>query len=325
VSDWTDPAWLASAHDWIRSELERLRLEPAGAFEQHHVMPWSIVLRAPTADETLWFKANMSSLSHEAALVTLLSRRWPDVVPELVAADVESGWMLMRDGGTRMRDLGDADMSHWDRLLPRYAQLQIDAAAACDEFLDCRVPDRRLAGLPELYESLLGDPVAVGEGLPEALTADEIRRLRGRVPEVRAMCEDLAAVGIPETIQHDDLHDGNVFVRDGRYLFFDWGDACVTHPFLTMTVTLHGVIAWLLDPEGEGANADVGTYRDAYLEPFTRFAPRRALLDVSPQAVALGVICRALSWHLVVDALEPAERGKWAKAPAQRLRWFLSE
>jgi hypothetical protein len=38
------------------------------------------------------------------------------------------------------------------------------------------------------------------------------------------MCRQLSAVAIPETVQHDDLHDGQVFVRDGRYLFFDWGD-----------------------------------------------------------------------------------------------------
>jgi Ser/Thr protein kinase RdoA (MazF antagonist) len=30
---------------------------------------------------------------------------------------------------------------------------------------------------------------------------------------------------VDRTLQHDDLHDGNVFVRDGRYLFFDWGTA----------------------------------------------------------------------------------------------------
>ena len=34
--------------------------------------------------------------------------------------------------------------------------------------------------------------------------------------------------GIAETIQHDDLNDGAVYVRDGRYVILDWGDACVS-------------------------------------------------------------------------------------------------
>ncbi len=320
MSAWSDSTWLESAHGWIQAELEHLRLEPAGPIEQPHVRPWSTVLRVPTSGGPVWFKANMGALSHEAAVVTVLGRRQPDVVPELLAADLTSGWMLMRDGGTRMRDL-DGGLSHWEGMLTRYAELQIDAAEARDELLGHAVPDRLLAVFPELYEELLDDPVALGEGLPEALTTEDVRRLRGRLPQVRAMCEQLEALGIPETIQHDDLHDANVFVRDGRYLFFDWGDSCITHPFLTMTVTLHGVIARLLDPEG-GAG-DVSRYRDAYLEPFTRFAPRQQLVDASPAAVDLGVICRGLSWLLVVRELESPHRDEWAASPAQRLRWFL--
>ena len=38
------------------------------------------------------------------------------------------------------------------------------------------------------------------------------------VPEFAAKCDRLASFGIPETLQHDDFHDGNIFIRDGRYL-----------------------------------------------------------------------------------------------------------
>ncbi len=67
------------------------------------------------------------------------------------------------------------------------------------------------------------------------------------MPRVGEMCDELAGYGLPETIQHDDFHDGQVFVRDGRYLLLDWGDACVSHPFFTLSVTLEGYIAWGLD------------------------------------------------------------------------------
>ena len=72
---------------------------------------------------------------------------------------------------------------------------------------------------------------------------------------MREACEELASYGIPETIQHDDFHDGQVFVRDGRYLLMDWGDACVSHPFFTLSVTLEGVLAWGVD-DVEGSEAD---------------------------------------------------------------------
>ena len=37
-------------------------------------------------------------------------------------------------------------------------------------------------------------------------------------------------------------------MRDGRFLFFDWGDACVSHPFHTLTVTLRAA-TWKLGLE----------------------------------------------------------------------------
>jgi phosphotransferase family enzyme len=277
-------------------------------------------MRVPTDDGPLWFKASIDALSHDAAVITILARRRPDAVPELAAADLETGWMLMRDGGVRMREAGQ-DLARWEEMLACYAELQIDAEETRDELLAHRVPDRRLAIFPDLFEQMLGDPAARGDGLPEALTDDELRRLHERSPEVRAMCEQLTALGVPETIQHDDLHDANVFLRDGRFVFFDWGDSCVSHPLLSMMVPLYGVLARLLDPEtGHG---DVSRFRDAYLEPFTHFAPRPQLLEASPAAIDLGVICRGLSWLDTLGGIEAPHGDEWGATAAQRLRWFL--
>ncbi len=75
------------------------------------------------------------------------------------------------------------------------------------------------------------------------------------MPELRALVDELEAFGIPETIQHDDLHDGQVFVKDGRYLLQDWGDSCISHPFHTLTVTLRALAwRWKIEP-GVGSAA----------------------------------------------------------------------
>jgi len=39
VSAWTDPLWLAQAHEWIRAEVARLDLGAVGEIEQHHAHP----------------------------------------------------------------------------------------------------------------------------------------------------------------------------------------------------------------------------------------------------------------------------------------------
>ena len=99
---WTSPEWLSEATAWIRE-----RADVAGDIEQPHVRWWSTVLRVPTTDGDLYFKAVSAIHVFEAALTGLLAELQPRRVPELVAMDAKRGWMLMRDGGTRLRELVD--------------------------------------------------------------------------------------------------------------------------------------------------------------------------------------------------------------------------
>ena len=235
---------------WLAQQLEELGLQPAGPVEQPHVRPWATVLRIPTTAGDVSFKANTPLLAYEAAVVGLLAARRPDSVPGLLATEVDRGWMLMANGGERLREVveRERDLGRWLDVLPRYGQLQIDMAEDHDRLLGLGLPDRRLETLASQYEDLIGRV--------DTLTDDESRRLRALVPTIAEFCARLASTGVPETIQHDDLHDGQVFVRGGRYLFFDWGDSCVSHPFFSMSVTLEGQLAWGLD-DVEGSE-DIG-------------------------------------------------------------------
>ena len=313
---WTDARWLAEVKGWVDWQLEELGLQSTGALEQPHVRPWSTVLRMPTTGGDVWFKANVPVLAYEAAVVGLLAARRPNFVPGLLATDVERGWMLMADGGERLREIveRERDLGRWLDILPRYGRLQIDMAEDRDRLLGVGLPDRRLETLASGYEELIGRV--------DTVTDDERRRLRALVPTIAELCECLACAGLPETIQHDDLHDGQVFVRDGRYLFFDWGDACVSHPFFSMSVTLEGGLAWGLDDE-EGSE-DIGPYRDAYLGPFRGFAAWAELQAAHEIALRLGWICRALNWHRLASGLPAPYREEHLQGVGLRLRMLLA-
>ncbi len=286
-STWQDPQWLAGAHAWIDAQLATIGRERTGDIEQPHVYEWSTVMRVPTASGDVWFKANHDPLRHEAAVVDVLSRRRPDVVPPLLAREHELGWMLMGDAGEQLRAVVPAERSldRWRDVLAAYARVQLAAVDDVDELLALGVPDLRLAGLPEQFERLL-------------VEIDAEPRFRASATRVAELCEALAAYGIPDTIQHDDLHDGQVFVSEGRNLVLDWGDACVTHPFLTLSVTLEGVIAWGLD-DVEGS-VETAPFRDAYLAPFAeRYGGD--LAAACEIAVRLGWACRVVNGHLDSD------------------------
>ena len=291
MSAWTDPVWLAEAHAWIHERVDRLGSAVVGEIEQPHIRPWATVMRVPTEGGDVYFKANAPPLRFEAALVGLLAERRPDCVPPLLAVELERGWMLMADAGIRLRDLveRERDLSCWVDVLPLYAGVQLDVADRADDMVALGVPDLRLAALPASYEQLLDDV---------ELPPEEREQIAASVPRVRELCEELAGYGLPETIQHDDFHDGQVYVRDGRYLLLDWGDACVTHPFFTLSVTLEGVLAWGLD-DVEGS-VDVTPFRDAYLAPFERCAERAELENAATIALRLGWVCRAINARLGV-------------------------
>lgn len=284
---WRDPVWLAGVHSWVEARLDELGLERTGEITQPHVYRWSTVLRIPTDQGDVWFKANEDALRHEAALVERIAARRPDAVPPLLAADTAVGWMLMADAGESLRSVlpREQSLDRWYDVLPLYAGIQLDLADEVDRLLALGVPDRRLASLPGRYAWLMDE-----------LGAE--RRFRDARGMVSELCDELAAYGLPDLLQHDDLHDGQVFVRDGRYLVMDWGDACVSHPFFTLSVTLGGVLAWGLDDVHN--SVDVGPFRDAYLRPYAaRFDGD--LVAAARLAERLGWACHAINVHVPGD------------------------
>ncbi|WP_345207458.1 hypothetical protein [Fodinibacter luteus] len=288
---WTDPEWLAGAQAWVDEQTAALGLERTGDAEQPHVRVWSTVLRVPTTTGPVWFKANHGPLRHEAALVTLLADRVPDRVEPLLAADLDRGWMLMRDAGQRMRELVvvEASLERWHPVLDSVARISIAMEDDVDALLAMGVPDLRLATLPARYAALV----------EEVDAAPPFRAATGRVAE---LCERLAAYGIRDSVQHDDLHDGQVFVRAGRHWVVDWGDACVSHPFFVLAVALEGQIAFGLDDVE--SSVDTGPFRDSFLAPYAAAHPDLShadLVEASRLATRLGWAARAVNGHLPAD------------------------
>ncbi len=119
--------------------------------------------------------------------------------------------------------------------------LQLDLADHSRDLLAIDVDDRRLATLPAAYLRLLDDTAMLRIGLPGGLSLGELARSDAAAPYFAAGCERLAVFGVPETIDHSEFHDGNVLVQQGHYRFIDWGDACVSHPFLSLFVTLRSL------------------------------------------------------------------------------------
>lgn len=252
------------------------------------------MLRVPTDAGLLYFKATSASLAHEARLLEVLARRRPDAVTEVVASD-DRGWMLTRDAGTSLDGVpGDEALRVWERALPAYAQLQVDVVPDAEELAAAVPLDRRTATLPDGYDTILEDRDVVLDRSDDELTAEQYGLARSLAPHVRAVCAGLAESGIPDTIQNDDFGATSVFPTRTGFRFVDWGDACVSFPFFTLTITLR-VIAWLYDLPPDAR--ELVRLRDAYLEPWTSYAPRAELRRLEAGSRLIGQVCRAVMYY----------------------------
>jgi hypothetical protein len=292
---WTDERWRATAIAWVEERLAELGRTRTGAVAQPHVAPWSTVLRVPTDRGAVFFKASEEALRHEAAVTALLARRVPDRVPPLLAADPDRGWMLMVDAGETLRVVAarERSLARWYDALGATARIQLATEYDVDELVTLGVPDLRLPQVPARYAALMDE---IG---PEP-------RFRAAQGYVEQLCAELASYGVPDTIQHDDLHDAQVFVSGDRTRVMDWGDACVSQPFHVLSVALEGVIAWGLDDE-EGAE-DTAPYRDAYLAPWAERLPGVDLVAAATVAMRLGWAVRAVNGHVPDDVDRTIDR-----------------
>jgi Phosphotransferase enzyme family len=258
------------------------------------------VLRVPTADGDLFLKQEQPVQEFEVALTVALAARWPDRVPEVVTADLERSWLLTRDGGIRIADSGDFDA--FPRALELYGELQVGEVAHVDELFAMGLRDLRLPAVVELYEPFFERD--------HGLEAEEVAQFVALAPRFRELCAELDALDLPLSIQHDDLHEWNVFVRGERVAIYDWGDSSVAFPLWSWLKP-----SWALeDPEPA---------RAAYLASWQGFASepelRRALELVPPT----GLFPYVLQIRRQYDATQA--HSDYGTYLPQRLRQLLIE
>jgi hypothetical protein len=304
----------AYAREWIAAAAARHGHAPTGELALVKQRPWATVMRVGTSAGDFYFKENAPGGRHEPALVSALAREWPDRVAPPLAVEVERGWLLTRDLGRRLGDGLDAAglLAAWERLLPRYAEIQIGSAREPGRWLGLGVPDRRLDVLPALTGDLL-------RGCAE-LTSAERSLMFGLLPELEARCRELAATPGASALEHGDLHAGNVLVgRAGPWLF-DWADASVSHPFCSLLVNLGATLEDIDTAQGRRAAARLV---DAYLEPWSVHAPARALRPLVSAALWIAHAGRALDWDRMLAGADADARASWQPQIASWLRSWV--
>jgi hypothetical protein len=318
---WTRPGWFDSVTAWLNGQLEQLDYQASGEVEQFALTDWSCIVRVATRQGVLYVKCCDPNFGHEPELTLALSQLWPTAVPRVLAINRQHAWMLMEDAGTLLSDDRERARSIdcWREVLPRYARMQIEAVEHTPFLLEHGCPDHRLENLPAILEQALAHQDMLLLGEPDGLSADEYTRLCTLVEQLPALCSKLASYSIPETLHHDDLHAGNIMVSDDdNYIFFDWAESFIAHPFYTMVIiqryTRHAY---------EYSDEQLDVLRDIYLAEWTKYGSIERLREAFEHAQQLGKLCRALTWYNYICNLEPQEYQKYRDAWPAWLKVFM--
>ncbi len=232
--------------------------------------------------------------------------------------------MLLPDGGSRLHEASPRAgvEAVWMAILKDYARAQIDCAPHVEELLAQGVPDRRLARIPALLDRALEIAERMMLLSIEGFSEGEFTRLVELRPRLLTVVEKLASLGLPETLNHDDLHDRNVLMEGERPRIFDWGDACISHPFLTLRVALRN-ISERLGLRYEDDSPQLLPFRDAYLRPWKRYRPMPVLIRAHALSKPLAVMLPVLTWDLAMSNAAGPERDQTADFVTNLFRELL--
>jgi hypothetical protein len=315
---WASPQFRDELGEWVTHALGW-----PGALEPVRDRSWSTVWRVEASAGMFYAKQNTPLQAHEARLLVLLGDLAPAYVVPVEAADPDRDLLLTPDQGEVVGDgLEGAGEEHLlgvvRRVLGTAAALQREVAPHAGRLAEAGLvrlgPSDALPyvqqRLDELASLPAGDPRSFEPGRAEALAA--------ALPAIAVAVDQVAGLGLPLTLNHNDLHPFNVFDVDGHMRFFDFGDAVLSEPLAALMVPL-GWIARHLDTTADDERV-LGVAEPA-LEVWSDLAPMAELRAALPAALRLARLARCESWLRCYPAMTDTELTEFGEAAAY---WLAS-
>ena len=298
---WARRGWLDATTGWIRDQM-RQRGITFQSIEQLRTWERSCLLRAKTDAGDFYFKAVPSMFTHEPPLTKALAEWLPGSFPQILAVDADHHWMLMEDLGGHSLEHEQA-ITSWEGAARRFAEIQIGLALRQPDLLALGCPSRPLAELPQHIDALFADDRTLMVDSPDGLSANEVATLRAKAPAFHDACAELATIDIPQSLEHGDLWASNIVLHDQQFLFFDWSDSSITHPFFSLLFFLEDVRTTF--PNLPDAPQRI---RDAYLGAWALYRPMEDLLAAFDLALMLAPLHHAVTYQ---RAILPQMKMRW--------------
>jgi len=250
---WTRRGWRAEVLPWIDAAVRRGGGGRVREVVQIRAWHSSTVLRVTADAFGCYFKAVPTSIAAEVRVTRYLATRFPELLPRLIAVDLERRWLLTAafDGSA----LDAAEPDRWERAARLYGDLQAMAAGHAEALkgLGCspRTPQMLAAELPSLIDD------------------------SAMLVELQRRCVALERSGLPLTLEHGDLWPSNVLTDRATSAFIDWEDACLAPPLIGLAPLIVGLSA-----SPAASSGALERVQQAYLGAFEAYMPAARLASL---------------------------------------------
>ncbi|WP_144212367.1 phosphotransferase family protein [Shewanella donghaensis] len=237
LQTWQDSDWPSTANTWIKSALVSHNVELVGDLME--VKCWSLghVLKQATAQGDFFFKATaqLPLFSNEPKLCEKLSQLFPKQSAKIIAIDETKKWMLTEDFGAAYEDTvtNPIPLIAWADAFASFAQLQINSVNHIQDLASSGCLVRDIQDLPQQLTSIFNDDNILAR-LPDSILRTP-QQYQVILTSLETAITALKQFKLPDTLVHSDLHIENIAKVEDEFIFFDWSDGCISHPFIDGT------------------------------------------------------------------------------------------
>jgi hypothetical protein len=224
--------WINEALVWIEKASGKKCSSKRNIEQLNAGGEWALLHVRSDDGSDYWLKATGKPNVHELSITSRLSELCPNLLPKLVATRDDWNAWLSEDAGKPLADAPTAEA--FVCATKTFASLQLQTFDNVGALLAAGAFDQRLPLLRCHVESVIAylvDAMTRQRSTKVApLSSDRLLEL-GEI--VREACIRLEALGIPDSLIHNDLNPGNILFDGTDYVFTDWAEAAIGNPFLS--------------------------------------------------------------------------------------------
>lgn len=239
-------------HGWTIQSLLEKEYEILSEFENIQETAWSSVSRVLTTSGYIYIKQTPSLLALEPTIIKILHDKLQANVPVIIDVNKKLNIFLMRDAGKAFYHFNQSEnrIGLICNAITSYKHIQNKSIPFVNDLIKLGVPDWRIKNLPELYKKLIDqEEVLLEDGFPE----NNLNKLSLNLDKCISLCKELNEFQIPETLDHCDIHGGNILIDEQSRVItiIDWGETVITHPFFSLSFFLRGLVKYYSFQESE--------------------------------------------------------------------------